>query len=412
VATILAYTSPALGHFLPISALLTELSNRGHEIHVRTLSAGVQIGRRLGFVTECIDPRIEAIHHEDWKAPNPRAALKMALEVFARRGVYEVDDLRAAIEQIRPAAVIVDVNCFGALSAADASATPWLCFSPYIPALNARGVPPFGPGLPPLPGILGRVRDAAVRPFVTGALEAALLPAVNNIRADVGLAPVSTADQFLRRAPLLLVATGKPFEYPQGEWGSAVHMIGPCVFEPGADAIPPWLDAIDQPIILVTTSSEQQADATLVTTALTALADEPVHLVATFPAGMPEGLTSLPNATPLKFVPHGQVLDRAVCAVTHGGMGATQKALARGVPVCAVPFGRDQFEVARRVEVARCGTRLPANKLTKERLRDRVKEAMTMTQGAKRVAAGFAATGGVARGADLVEQRVLSPYVS
>jgi len=32
---------------------------------------------------------------------------------------------------------------------------------------------------------------------------------------------------------------------------------------------------------------------------------------------------------------------------------------------------------------------------------------MTMTHGARRVAAGFAATGGVARGADLIEQRVL-----
>ena len=32
---------------------------------------------------------------------------------------------------------------------------------------------------------------------------------------------------------------------------------------------------------------------------------------------------------------------------------------------------------------------------------------MTLTEGARRVAAGFAATGGVARGADLIEQRVL-----
>ena len=32
---------------------------------------------------------------------------------------------------------------------------------------------------------------------------------------------------------------------------------------------------------------------------------------------------------------------------------------------------------------------------------------MTMTDGARRVAAGFVATGGVARGADLIEQRVL-----
>jgi hypothetical protein len=32
---------------------------------------------------------------------------------------------------------------------------------------------------------------------------------------------------------------------------------------------------------------------------------------------------------------------------------------------------------------------------------------MTMTAGAQRVASGFVATGGVARGADLFEQRVL-----
>ena len=105
------------------------------------------------------------------------------------------------------------------------------------------------------------------------------------------------------------------------------------------------------------------------------------------------------------------MLDRAVCAVTHGGMGATQKALARGIPVCVVPYGRDQLEVARRVEVAQCGTRLPAKRLSPSRLRTKVREAMTMVDGAERVAAGFKATGGTARGADLFEQHVLSPHV-
>jgi UDP:flavonoid glycosyltransferase YjiC (YdhE family) len=89
-------------------------------------------------------------------------------------------------------------------------------------------------------------------------------------------------------------------------------------------------------------------------------------------------------------------------------MGVTQKALSRGVPVCVVPYGRDQLEVARRVEVSGCGTRLPARRLSAERLRDKIKQAMTMTVGARRVADGFVATGGVARGADLVEQRLLS----
>jgi UDP:flavonoid glycosyltransferase YjiC (YdhE family) len=107
-------------------------------------------------------------------------------------------------------------------------------------------------------------------------------------------------------------------------------------------------------------------------------------------------------------VPHSLVLNRAACAVTHGGMGSTQKALALGVPVCVMPYGRDQFEVTRRVEVAKCGTRLLPKDLTASRLRQGVLEAMAMGEGASRVAAGYAATGGAAHGADLIEQRRLT----
>jgi UDP:flavonoid glycosyltransferase YjiC (YdhE family) len=88
-------------------------------------------------------------------------------------------------------------------------------------------------------------------------------------------------------------------------------------------------------------------------------------------------------------------------------MGATQKALTRGVPVCAVPFGRDQLEVARRVEVAQAGTRLPAKRLTPERLRSKIAEAMTCIDGAQRVAAGFKAAGGPPAAATAIETRLL-----
>ncbi len=125
------------------------------------------------------------------------------------------------------------------------------------------------------------------------------------------------------------------------------------------------------------------------------------------PAGDPERLHPPANARLERFVPHGAVLDWAVCAITHGGMGATQKALARGVPVCAVPFGRDQLEVARRVEVAGAGTRLPASRLRPDRLRVKVREAMAKTEGAKRVAEGFAAAGGPMAAADAFETRLL-----
>jgi MGT family glycosyltransferase len=237
------------------------------------------------------------------------------------------------------------------------------------------------------------------------------VPALNEVREGLQLPRVGSMDEFWRRPPLMLVASGKPFEYPHANYGDSVQMIGPCMLDPGPETPPDWLASIDRPIVLVTTSSEKQGDDNLVQTAIAALADEPVHVVATVPAGQPDDFAKTPNATVCRLVPHGPVLDRAVCAVTHGGMGATQKALAHGVPVCVVPFGRDQFEVARRVEVARCGTRLPAKQLSVGRLRAKILEAMTMTDGAKRVAAGFAATGGVARGADLFEQRVLGLQV-
>src|SRR5438067_13147106 len=89
------------------------------------------------------------------------------------------------------------------------------------------------------------------------------------------------------------------------------------------------------------------------------------------------------------------------------GMGATQKAIACGVPVCVVPFGRDQLEVARRAEVSGAGTRLPAPRLNPERLRAKVLEAITRKRGAEEVASAFAAAGGAQAACDNIESRVL-----
>jgi UDP:flavonoid glycosyltransferase YjiC (YdhE family) len=407
VAVILAYGSPALGHLLPVAALLRELVARGHDVHLRTMSPGVATMRAAGVSAEPVDPRIEAIDGQDWRARSALGVLKSSIETLCRRAVFEVDDLRDAMAAVRPDAVIVDANCWGAMSVAEAEGVPWLVFSPFTPYLRSRGVPPFGPGLRPLPGVLGDIRDAGFRPFVKYLFDRPMLPPVNAIRAGLGVSPIASVDDFMRRAPLLLTVGGEPFEYPHPGWGDLVHHIGACAFEPG-DSGHYRVDAFgDRPVVLVNTSSIRQHDEALGRIALQALADEDVHVVATFPAGIPPDLPRPPNATVCRFAPHSAILERASCAITHGGMGTTLKALDRGIPVCVVPFARDQAEVARRVEVSRCGTRLPAKRLTPARLRAKVREAMTMADGARRVAAGFAATGGVARGADLIEQRLL-----
>lgn len=408
MAVILAYGSPALGHVNPLATLLVELSRRGHQVHLRTMASQVDAMRGAGLHADPVDPRIEAIDGQDWLASGALGVLKRSTDVLCRRAAIEVGDYRGAVEQVRPDATIIDANCWGAISAADVGDVAWSVFSPFTPYLRSQHAPPFGPGLRPMRGVVGGIRDLAMRAVVGYLFDRPIVPRINAIRTDLHAPPVDSVDALMRRAPLLLAVGGEPFEYPHPDWPDSVHFIGSCVADRNPEAGPPWLDAIERPIVLVSTSSIAQGDGELGHVALQALADQPVHVVATFPAGIPAGLPRTPNSTVSRYVPHDLVLDRAVCVVTHGGMGTTVKALDSGVPVCVVPFARDQAEVARRVQMAGCGTRLPPKRLTPRRLRDAVVRAATMGDGARRVARGFAATGGVARGADLIEQRLLS----
>jgi UDP:flavonoid glycosyltransferase YjiC (YdhE family) len=403
MARVLAYTSPARGHLFPLTPILDELRSRGHDIALRTLASQVEPMGGRGFDAAAIDPAIERIGHDDYKARTPLGALKRSMHVFGRRAELDARDLRRAIEDSGPDALLVDVNAWGALAVAEAWGGDWGSWCPYPLPIPSRDAPPFGPGLPPARGVPGRIRDAVLRPLTFGALERIVVPLANEVRARVGVSPLSGAAELFLAAPLLLYLTAEPFEYPRSDWPENVRLVGPCDWDPPAEP-PSWLGEVEEPIVLVTTSSEFQDDGRLVRCALEALAGEHVHIVATVPSGHPGSFATPPNARVLQFVPHAPVLERAACAVTHGGMGATQKALARGVPVCVVPFGRDQLEVARRVEVAGAGTRLPAQRMSAGRLRRKIREAIELRAGAQRIAEAYRAAGGPRGAADAVER--------
>jgi MGT family glycosyltransferase len=398
---ILAYTSPARGHLYPLVPILDELAGRGHRIAVRTLASEVELMTDRGFDAAPIAPAIEAIEHDDYRARTPPAKLKRGMATFGKRSVHEVADLRAAIDAERPDAILVDCMTWGATAVAEGWGGPWAQWFPFPLAMTSQDVPPFGPGLKPAVGVAGRARDRLLRPLLVGTLKRACFPALNATRTSVGVPPFDTTDAMFGVAPLLLYMTAEPFEYPRSDWPASVRMVGPCCWEPPADP-PAWLTEIARPLVVVTTSSEFQDDSRLVRTALEALADEDVEVVATMPAAELNGDVPA-NARVERCIPHAPLLARAACAVTHGGAGATQKALASGVPVCVVPFGRDQLEVARRVEIADAGTRLPAQKLDPQRLRKQIRLAMTKQAGAQRVAAGYTATGGASAAADAFE---------
>jgi UDP:flavonoid glycosyltransferase YjiC (YdhE family) len=71
-------------------------------------------------------------------------------------------------------------------------------------------------------------------------------------------------------------------------------------------------------------------------------------------------------------------------------------------------LGRAPLEVARRVEVCGAGSRLPASRLTPERLRQKVQDAMGRDGGARRIASAYEAAGGAPAAADAVESLLAS----
>lgn len=407
MSRILAYTSPERGQLFPLTPVLLRLRERGHHVAVRTLASQVPLMADLGFTAWPVDPRVASVPSEDWRGRNSRASLAISVRSFADRAKYDAADLLDAIASENPDFVLIDVNSWGATAAAEDWGGPWGVFCPYPLGLRSKDAPPFGPGLRPAHSPLGRMRDRLLKPVIYGAIGKAMLPQLNELRASMGLPAFQRADDIYTRPPLLLYMSAEPFEYPHSDWPQNIVMVGPCAWEPPQDP-PEWLAAVDGPIALVTTSSQFQNDGRLVAVALEALADEPLTVVATLPAGSPADYTVPANARVERFAPHTPLLQKAAIAITHGGMGATQKALSLGVPVCAVPFGRDQFEVARRVEVAGAGTLLPAKQLRPDRLRAKVREAMSMKDGARAMAAAFAAADGPDAAVTAIEQRLVA----
>jgi UDP:flavonoid glycosyltransferase YjiC (YdhE family) len=398
---VLAYTSPARGHLNPMMETLVELRRRGADVHVRTLSSQVEPVRAAGLACEPIDPAIEALVHDDHEARLQIQAGGRSFATFASRSPHDASDFAAALEAVRPDVSLVDVTCFGAKAVAEREGIAWAESRPFLLEENVPGFPPFGLGLRPMRGPLGRLRDSALGSLSRSFDKRARLPTVNAGRRAAGLPRLGLGDEWRHRAPRTLYWTAEPFEYPR-PMPPGVAMVGPGLWDTRADA-PFDLPDDERPLVLVACSSEFQDDGAIAAAALAGLRGR-WRLAVTTAGVDPADLGDSGDALVARFLPHAQLLERASAVVCHGGMGIAQKALAFGVPVCVVPWGRDQLDVAAHVVEAGAGTKLSRRRLTPGRLAAAVEATLACAPGAAAVRAGYEATGGAARAAALLEE--------
>ena len=377
------------GHAFPAIALARALRGRGHEVLVETWERWRDAVEGEGiFFTAAEEYRTFPPSGGDpgtWRSAADAAIALLPL-----------------IEDFRPDVVVSDILTLAPTLAGERAGVRRATLIPHVYPVHEPGLPFFAFGMQPPRTPVGRAVWRGAQPVLESGLRRGR-DEMNETRAAVGLPPVEGFHGGISRE-LAMVATFPQLEYPR-RWPAGVHVTGPMRFElPYRDI---ELPEGDEPLVLVAPSTAQDPQLRLVCTALDALADEPVRVVATTNRLDPEPLPAAPaNAVVVDWLSYSQVMPRASLVVCHGGHGTVARALAAGVPVLCCPHVGDMAENSARVAWAGAGLMLPWRLLGTGGLRvasRRILGDESFRKRATELAAWSRANDGAERGARLVE---------
>lgn len=378
------------GHVFPAISLGRALAGRGHEVVVETWEerrAAVE-GAGLGFAA--------AEEYRMFPPPEPDSDDGQHAAEAARA-------LLPLLEEMRPGAVVADILTLAPALAAERAGVPLATLVPHIYPVVEPGRPYFAIGLRTPRTPLGRgVWRAGQRALRVG-LERGR-DDLNRQRRRLDLPPLDRFHGGIS-PELALVATYPQLEYPR-RWPAGVEVTGPMGFElPHPDvALPPG----ELPLVLVAPSTAHDSDNHLVRTALAALADEPVRVVATTNRVRPRRPIEVPaNAVLVDWLSYSQLMPLAAVVVSHGGHGTVARALGAGAPVLISPITGDTSETAVRIDWSGAGLSLPWRLCRPAPLRWAVRRLLaepSFAAKAGEIAAWGREHDGARRGAELVER--------
>jgi len=387
------------GNIPPQLALARRLAERGHRVRVlapRVLRSRIESAG-------CVYVPLSAVPEHDSSAPaddllqdwEKKSSLSAAARVrdrliFGTALAYHLDVTDAIMDE-RPDVILADYLLLGAYVAAERAGIPLAALIHMVFPLPAPGLPPYGMGLQPARGAVGRLRDAAFAQVFRRFYNARLAD-LNRVRAVAGLPALSSTFEQFWGADRLLVMTSPAFDFPAISLPPNARYVGPQFDD--AAWLAPWeppaqLADDGRPLVLVSLSTTYQGQADVVRRIGAALGEMPVRgLVTLGPALRPDDIALPPNVQAVQYAPHTQVCPQADLVVTHGGHGTIITALRFGVPVVCLPMGRDQADNAARVVWHGAGLRCSskANITTLRRTIRRALEEPRFRAGARRIA--------------------------
>ncbi len=186
------------------------------------------------------------------------------------------------------------------------------------------------------------------------------LEPLNAARQQLGLPLVRDVFDQFQRLSRRLILTSREFDFVPAGLPEQVRYVGPQLDDPGWPDrwTSPWREDSTDPVVAVSLGSTYQRQEKTFAAIVEALGALPVRGFAMFGEIDPPAARCPRNVTVVRSAPHAALLPLVSAVVCHGGHGTVMKALAHGLPLVVMPFGRDQKDNAARIEVAGAGLSL------------------------------------------------------
>lgn len=389
MTSVLLAATPVRGHVTPLLAVARSLLAVGDRVRFLTgeryredvVATGADF-LPLPAEADFDDRDVDAAFPGRRGLRGPAGIRYDMIEIFLRPVPAQLRAVRAAIAA-EPTDALLAESMFAAaavLTGLPRAERPLIVNLGIVPlALKHPDVAPFGLGIPPRPGALGRLRNALL---TVGAEKHVFAPvqrfADTVARAETGRPLPRFFLDWPAGADRLVQFTVPEFEYPRPSLPDTVHFVGPVSrSQPSSTPLPSWWGDLTagRRVVHVTQGTVANADWQLIEPTVRGLAEEDVIVVVST-GGRP--LESLPRDLPANvraasFLPYDRLLPLTDVYVTNGGYGGVHYALEHGVPIVVAGRTEDKVEVSARIAWSGTGVDLRTDTPTPARVRDAVR---------------------------------------
>jgi len=386
MANIFIAVEDAEGHIYPMLPLMTALAKK-HDVVCMTgrkhRERIEKTGARFTPMPIEYDPNGVSLYefHPELKELTGVEQIKFYInDRFIPMGIASIDRINELRTTFEPDIYIGCAVSDGPLFLAQQLGKPSVKFNMLPLAIQSKDHAPFGTGIIPSSSSFARFKYKILNFLVGQVLFKSSLKKVNEMRKDLGLNHYSSYFYDVYAGFSKILVTSVPeFDYHRSDLPASIEYVGPVLPEKSNDFTPPewWSDLESGKTIVLVNQGTLSTDITdLILPTIRGLSDQDCIVIA---VPVKEDIPGLPgNVRTSEFVPFAHLLPYVDVMITNGGFGATQMALAYGIPlILGGNTVDDKMEISARAAYTGCGIDLKAQKVKPEKVKKAYREIMS-----------------------------------